>query len=106
LRLPSARRLGALAVTLVVLGLVAAGAYLAWQSVYFIGTNNRGLVTLYRGVPLKLPAGLALYSNDYVTGVSASTLSPARRHQLLDHSLRSEGDAAALIRSLELGQLE
>jgi len=106
-RLPRRLRRGAaLGAVVIVLGLIAGGAYAALQSVYFIGTNNRGLVTLYRGVPLKLPAGLALYSNDYVTGVSASTLSPARRHQLLDHSLRSEGDAAALIRSLELGQLE
>ena len=30
----------------------------------------------------------------------------ARRHSLLDHSLRSQSSAAALIRSLELGQLE
>src|SRR5437763_876359 len=95
-----------LAAVLIVLGLLGGGAYAALQSVYFIGTNGRGLVTLYRGVPLKLPAGLALYSSDYVTGVSASTLGPARRRQLLDHSLRSEGNAAALIHSLELGQLE
>ncbi len=38
-------------------------------------------------------------------GVSASTLVPARRQALLDHSLRSEGDAAELMRELELGQL-
>ena len=100
------RRGAVLAAVLIVLGLLGGGAYAALQSVYFIGTNGRGLVTLYRGVPLKLPAGLALYSSDYVTGVSASTLGPARRRQLLDHSLRSEGNAAALIHSLELGQLE
>jgi hypothetical protein len=38
--------------------------------------------------------------------VSASTLTPQRRRTLLDHSLRSEADAAALIRSLERGELE
>jgi hypothetical protein len=38
--------------------------------------------------------------------VSASTLTPQRRRTLLDHSLRSEGDAATLIRDLELGRLE
>jgi hypothetical protein len=38
--------------------------------------------------------------------VSASSLSAARRRTLLNHSLRSEADAASLIRSLELGQLE
>jgi protein phosphatase len=78
----------------------------AVTSVYFIGTNDRGLVTLYRGVPFRLPGGIALYSSDYVSGVSASMLSPAKRHSLLDHSLRSEGNAASLIRMLELGQLE
>jgi PPM family protein phosphatase len=100
------RRAGALAAVLVVLALVGSGAYVAQQSVYFIGTNGRGLVTIFRGVPYRLPGNLALYSSDYVSGVSASTLTPARRHTLLDHSLRSEADAAGLIRSLELGQLE
>jgi len=89
-----------------VLALIAAGAYVAVESVYFIGTNGRGLVTLYRGVPINLPAGITLYQNDYVTGVSASTLTAARRQELLDHSLRSESNARALIHSLEVGQLE
>ncbi|MFI5037582.1 MAG: hypothetical protein ACHP93_03805 [Solirubrobacterales bacterium] len=100
------RRAGALAAVLVVLALVGSGAYVAQQSVYFIGTNGRGLVTIFRGVPYRLPGNLALYSSDYVSGVSASSLTPTRRHTLLDHSLRSEADAAGLIRSLELGQLE
>ena len=47
--------LGALVVTLIVLALIAAGAYIALQIVYFIGTNARGLVTLYEGVPYQLP---------------------------------------------------
>jgi protein phosphatase len=100
------RRAGALAAVLVVLGLLGSGAYLAMQSVYFIGTNSRGLVTLYQGVPFRLPGNLALYSSRYVSGVSASTLSAQRRQTLLDHSLRSKSKAGALIRSLELGQLE
>jgi hypothetical protein len=74
--------------------------------VYFIATNGRGLVTLYRGVPFKLPGNVPLYSSKFVSGVSASSVPPQRRHALLDHSLRSEGNAAALVRSLELGQLE
>jgi PPM family protein phosphatase len=99
------RRLRAPVAILVVIGALAAGAYLALQSVYFIGTNQRGLVTMFRGVPYQLPGGLKLYSSDYVSGVSASTLPGARRQALLDHSLRSEGDAADLMRQLELGQL-
>jgi protein phosphatase len=89
-----------------VLGVLGAGAYVALESVYFIGTNDRGLVTLYRGVPFRLPGDVALYSSAFVSGVSASTLPPERRRALLDHSLRSKGNAGALIRSLELGQLE
>jgi serine/threonine protein phosphatase PrpC len=100
------RHAGALAFTLVVLGLLGAGAYLALQSVYFIGTNNRGLVTMFEGLPYRLPGNLNLYSTSYVSGVSASTLSPEKRRTLLNHSLRSEGDAAALLHSLELEQLE
>jgi len=106
IRLPSVRSVGALAVTLVVLGLIGAGAYLAVQSVYFIGTNERGLVTIYRGLPYQLPGNINLYSRSYVSGVSASTVPAARRKTLLNHHLHSEGDAASLIRSLELGQLE
>ncbi|HEV2924251.1 MAG TPA: Stp1/IreP family PP2C-type Ser/Thr phosphatase [Solirubrobacteraceae bacterium] len=100
------RRAGALAAALVVLALIASGGYLALQSVYFIGTNDRGLVTLYQGVPFRLPGNLALYSSRYVSGVGASTLTPQRRQTLLDHSLRSESNAGSLIRTLELGQLE
>ncbi len=100
------RRAGVVVGVLIVLGLLGSAVYLASQSVYFIGTNSRGLVTLFRGVPYRLPGNVNLYSSDFVSGVSASTLSPERRRALLDHSLRSEGNAAALIRSLELGQLK
>jgi protein phosphatase len=105
-RLPRIRHAGAAAFVVVVLGLIGSAAYLALQSVYFIGTNSRGLITLYQGLPYTLPGNLTLYSAQYVSGVSASTLSAERRHTLLDHSLRSEGDAGNLIRSLELEQLE
>jgi PPM family protein phosphatase len=100
------RRAGVLAIVLTVLGLLGGAGYLALESVYFIGTNGRGLVTIFRGVPFRLPGNVPLFTSDYVSGVGASTLTPQRRRTLLDHSLRSEGNAATLIRSLELGQLE
>jgi protein phosphatase len=100
------RRTGVGVAVLVVLGLLGAGAYVASQSVYFLGTNGRGLVTLYRGVPFELPGGVKLYSSDFVTGVSAATLTPTHRRTLLDHSLRSQGNATDLVRELELGQLK
>ncbi len=99
------RRVRMLVVLSTVVGLLAAAAYLALQSVYFIGTNQRGLVTMYNGLPYELPGKIKLYTSDYVSGVSAATLVPARRQVLLDHSLRSEGDAAELMRELELGEL-
>lgn len=100
------RRAGVVGIVSGVLALFVAGAYVASQQVYFIGTNNRGLVTLFSGVPYELPGGVKLYSKAFVSGVSASTLSAQRRRTLLDHSLRSEGNATELIRSLELGQLQ
>ncbi|HEY7961604.1 MAG TPA: Stp1/IreP family PP2C-type Ser/Thr phosphatase [Solirubrobacteraceae bacterium] len=103
-RVPVRRALAPL-LALAVLGVLLAGAYVASQSVYFLGTNGRGLVTLFRGVPYELPGGVRLYRSDFVSGVSAATLSAMRRRTLLDHSLRSENDATALMRSLELGQL-
>jgi PPM family protein phosphatase len=101
-RIPHA---GAFAFLLVVLAVLGSGAYLALQSVYFVATNGRGLVTMYEGLPYRL-AGLALYSSSYVSGVSASTLGAERRHTLQEHALRSEANAAALIRGMELEQLE
>jgi serine/threonine protein phosphatase PrpC len=100
------RHAGVIVFLLVVLGVIASAGYLALQSVYFIGTNSRGLVTMFEGLPYKLPGNISLYSSQYVSGVSAATLAPQKRRTLLDHSLRSEGDAGSLIRSLELEQLE
>jgi PPM family protein phosphatase len=92
-------------VALVVLAALLAGAYLASQSVYFIGTDSRGLVSVFQGVPYELPGGIKLYRSYYVSGVSASTLSQSRRSALLDHKLRSEANAGSLVRSIEREEL-
>jgi len=86
-------------------GVIIAGLYLASQSVYFLGTNGRGLVTVYTGLPYDLPGGIHLYSAYYISGIPADTLPRTRQHQLLNNSWRSQGNASALIRSLELEQL-
>ncbi len=88
-----------------VLGVLAAAGYLATQYVYFIGTNPRGLVTVFSGLPYELPGGIKLYSTYYISGVPASTVATERRRSLLDNSLRSQTSAQDLVRSLELGQL-
>jgi protein phosphatase len=89
----------------VVLLLLVGGAALAIQSVYFIGTNGRGFVTIFTGLPYQLPGGINLYNSYYVSGVQAATVPAPTRHQLLDNSWRSEAKVTQLIRSLELGQL-
>ena len=99
------RRLVGPAVALAILAVIGAGAFVATRSVYFLGTDARGFVTVFRGVPFDLPGGVHLYSTEFVSGVGASTLDPARRRELLDHSLRSRSDAVDLIRRVELGQV-
>ena len=56
---------------------VLAGGYLASQAVYFVGPGTDGFVTLYRGVPVDLPAGIGLYQEVYVSGVSDAQLTDA-----------------------------
>ncbi|HUR87383.1 MAG TPA: hypothetical protein VMY78_18790, partial [Solirubrobacteraceae bacterium] len=91
-------------VALVVLPL-GLGAYIANQAVYFVGTDSDGFVTLYRGLPYALPAGLELYKPTYTSGVPLDTVPASRRNRLVDHTLRSHDDASDLIRELELGRV-
>jgi serine/threonine protein phosphatase PrpC len=81
------------------------GAYIANQAVYFVGTDDEGFVTLYRGLPYVLPAGIELYRPTYVSGVPIDTVPVSRRRQLVDHTLRSHDDASDLVRELELGRV-
>jgi len=100
-----AKPLAALVATAIALFLVGAGGYLASRQLYFVGTNAQGIVTIYRGLPYDLPAGIRLYETFYVSGVPAAVVPADRRGTLLDHQLRSETDAEGLVHVLELGQL-
>jgi serine/threonine protein phosphatase PrpC len=100
------RRLIALAALTVLVVTVGGALYAAINSVYFIGTDDSGRVTLFRGLPYDLPLGLDLYSVEYKTGIPAAGLTPERRKTLLSHKLRPQSDAADLINQLELGQLQ
>jgi PPM family protein phosphatase len=94
--------------TLLVLAVLAAvltGLYALSRQVYFIGTNDAGLVTLYRGIPYELPFGVDLYEEEYPSGVPARAIPDRRRDRVLDHEWRSREDAVDLIRALERGQL-
>jgi protein phosphatase len=96
------RRLGMLfAILALIVVPLGVGAYIANQAVYFIGTDRDGFVTMYRGLPYSLPAGIDLFTPNYVSGVPLRSLKARRRERLLDHTLRSHDDAADLIRALE-----
>jgi protein phosphatase len=82
------------------------GSFLAVRSVYFIGTNEEGFVTVYRGLPYELPFGIDLYQENYVSPVSRELVPRGRRAAVTDQELRSQSDAYDLVRALELGQVQ
>jgi hypothetical protein len=90
---------------LAVLAGIGTGLYALSRQVYFIGTNDAGLVTLYRGVPYELPFGVDLYEQKYASGVPARAIPSTRRKRVLDHEWRGRQDAEDLLRTLERGQL-
>jgi PPM family protein phosphatase len=97
------RRVAAVLIGLLIAGAILVGLYVGSRQFYFLGTNDAGIVTLYRGVPYDLPLGIELYEEDYVSTVPASTLPDLQRRRVLDHELRGRGDAVDLVRQLERG---
>jgi serine/threonine protein phosphatase PrpC len=91
---------------LLIVAAVAGGLYALSRQVYFVGTNEAGLVTVYQGLPYELPFGVNLYTEDYASGMPARAIPTARRARVLDHEWRSREDAVDLVRALERGQLE
>ena len=103
---PAPRRRGrwlprAIIAGVVIVALAIAAVYVVSRNVYFVGTDDRGYITLYRGLPYDLPLGVSLYTPRSVSGVPALTIAEERRERVLDHQLRSEDDAADLIASLD-----
>ena len=108
---PGRRRRRGRAVARALLGLllvaaVVGGLYALSRQVYFIGTNDAGLVTVYKGIPYELPLGIDLYEQDYASGMPARAIPDQRRARVLDHEWRSRDDAVDLVRALERGQLD
>jgi PPM family protein phosphatase len=99
------KRAAAVLLGLAVLAGIGTGLYALSRQVYFIGTNDAGLVTLYRGVPYELPFGIDLYEEEYASGVPARAIPATRRQRVLDHEWRGREDAEDLLRALERGQL-
>ena len=86
---------------LIIILAAGGGLYAASRELYFVGTDSNGLVTMYRGVPYDLPLGIKLYTEQYESSVPASALPARQRSAVLNHRLRSRGDAVGLVRSLE-----
>jgi len=86
---------------LVVLSIVLVSSWVATRAVFFLGTDDEGFVTVYQGVPYDLPAGVALYSESYVSGLTAAQLSRGERAVVTEHKWRSRDDALAEVRRLE-----
>jgi protein phosphatase len=93
-------------VGLLLVAAVVGGLYALSRQVYFIGTNDAGLVTVYKGIPYELPLGIDLYEQDYASGMPARAIPDRRRARVLDHEWRSRDDAVDLVRALERGQLD
>lgn len=100
------RRLVTGAIAVLVLAALVVGFYFGSREFWFVGTNDRGLVTLYQGLPYDLPFGVELYEEQYVSSVPAVSIRPPdRRADIIDHRLRERGDAVDLVRQLEQGRL-
>jgi protein phosphatase len=87
---------------LLFLALVLVGLYAGTRQVYFLGTDDRGVVSLFRGLPYELPLGVDLYTHEYSSSVPAASIDDRRqRTRLLNHKLRGKDDAQDRIRELE-----
>ena len=84
---------------------IGLGVFAAIKAVYFIGADQRGYVTIYRGVPYELPLGIELYERNYTSAVPRTLVPSARREGLLDQSMRSRNKAYELVRELEQGRI-
>jgi PPM family protein phosphatase len=101
-----ARRFVGGLVTLLIVVAILGGLYLGSRQVYFLGTDDAGLVTMYRGLPYELPLGIDLYDEEYASGVPARSIPATRRERVLDHEWRGRDDASDLVRALERGDIE
>ncbi len=94
-----------LIVTAVLLAIFASAAFVAMRGVFFVGLDDHRAVTIYRGLPYVMPAGIKLFTRDYTSGVTLEQVPVARRKTFTAHKLRSLNDAEDLVRQLESGTL-
>jgi len=97
-RLRTALKFGAAAL---ILAAVIVGAVIGARQVYFLGADDGGRLTLYRGLPYELPLDINLYSEVESAPVQVDSLPSDRRDEAIDHELRSRTDAIDLLEDLE-----
>jgi protein phosphatase len=90
----------------ILLALFAFAGFVAMRGVFFVGLDKDRSVTIYRGLPYELPAGIELYTRDYTSGVRIDQVPADRRKTFTEHKLRSLDDAEDLVRQLESGTLK
>jgi protein phosphatase len=102
----SGRRWLLRAAVVLLIGAVLAGAWFGSRQLYFVGENDRGLVTLYNGLPVDLPFGIELYTEEYVSTVAADSIQPPERRALIvDQRFRDYQDASDLVEQVEADTL-
>lgn len=95
------RRLIKTLVALVLIAGVITAGVIGARQVYFLGTDDSGRLSLYRGLPYDLPLGLDLYSEQYSIPILATSVPQKRRDSVTNHELRSKSDAVSLIDDLK-----
>lgn len=98
------KRAASLLALLAVIGAIVFGATYGLHHTWFLGTDDAGRVTLYRGVPYELPFGIKLYTEQYSAPVQTETLPERRKDAVTGHSVRSHADAVTLLEEIERGQ--
>jgi protein phosphatase len=89
----------------IILVILLVSAWIAIRAVFFVGLDANRTVTIYRGLPYELPAGIKLYTRDYGSGVTIDQVPANRRAVFTNHKLRSNSDAQDLVRQLEVGKI-
>jgi protein phosphatase len=100
------RRWRRILIPLIILAILGSAAYAATRAVFFVGLDDDKAVTVFRGLPYDLPAGIKLYSRDYTSGVTIDQVPASRRKTYIDHKLRSRDDVNGLIKDLENGKIQ
>jgi protein phosphatase len=98
------KRVAGLLALLVVIGAIVFGATYGLHHTWFLGTDDAGRVTLYRGVPYELPFGVKLYSEKYSSPVQTESLPEKRKGAVTGQSVRSRDDAVKLLEEIERAQ--